>query len=630
MSMPTEIKNYDEFKEPLDKTQEKEITFEEKGDNFVFNVDGKEYSLKKAYQNFIDVYQMTHEKMSLILKTTEKIADLKNDIENDIETTQLIDNYIDKFKERKKATRWRKNNGYQDGEKTMDTINELAKDSIKKLKKKRKAIKNEPEDYDTPFDTTDYDAKLKELESMRNTASDTKRAELQKSTIINKKDANIYGEYNQETIDYQTQFNSILKKIAGNQAKLKEYSSIEQYFKNVINGTITHPAQTPYQCKYREDYKYLMNMRTEYPNIQNIIKSPKQNRNRVNTSTEDNTMNKENQESFVNISNNSNSQINNAGEKIEGKTWRERTTNALKNGSLVDFVGQGSKELLKTAGIDLKFNKQQQQTLRMAGVIWWGILVRKLLKKWYKKNPDRKLRKVALWLGVADALYVGMTWRELYTSSIKTLFGKGSHESKFLAGIMSGNSIRKVKNIEEKSEVRPVTTLMALGWATPKDKVIIVENGKFKYNDYNFQNYIKDLPKEMQQDAKENMKSLLDAKNTEKILNQSLTKLWITPKIYLDEKNENKSLVEIASNQNENKNSQMKKIDEELTKRSYTITDEGRYNIYLDYNKGDKIENKINNWAEKWRIAIYQEYNFPANKDEKSNKNNKTNKKQTV
>ncbi|NOZ43919.1 MAG: hypothetical protein GXP45_02035 [bacterium] len=103
--MPTEIKNYDEFKEPLDKTQEKEITFEEKGDNFVFNVDGKEYSLKKAYQNFIDVYQMTHEKMSLILKTTEKIADLKNDIENDIETTQLIDNYIDKFKERKKATR---------------------------------------------------------------------------------------------------------------------------------------------------------------------------------------------------------------------------------------------------------------------------------------------------------------------------------------------------------------------------------------------------------------------------------------------------------------------------------------------------------------------------------------------
>ncbi|NOZ43920.1 MAG: hypothetical protein GXP45_02040 [bacterium] len=202
----------------------------------------------------------------------------------------------------------------------MDTINELAKDSIKKLKKKRKAIKNEPEDYDTPFDTTDYDAKLKELESMRNTASDTKRAELQKSTIINKKDANIYGEYNQETIDYQTQFNSILKKIAGNQAKLKEYSSIEQYFKNVINGTITHPAQTPYQCKYREDYKYLMNMRTEYPNIQNIIKSPKQNRNRVNTSTEDNTMNKENQESFVNISNNSNSQINNAGEKIEGKT----------------------------------------------------------------------------------------------------------------------------------------------------------------------------------------------------------------------------------------------------------------------------------------------------------------------
>ncbi|NOZ43921.1 MAG: hypothetical protein GXP45_02045 [bacterium] len=67
----------------------------------------------------------------------------------------------------------------------------------------------------------------------------------------------------------------------------------------------------------------------------------------------------------------------------------------------------------------------------------------------------------------------------------------------------------------------------------------------------------------------------------------------------MDEKNENKSLVEIASNQNENKNSQMKKIDEELTKRSYTITDEGRYNIYLDYNKGDKIENKINNWAEK-------------------------------
>ncbi len=595
---PERINNYEELKKPLDASKETEITFNEKGDDFVFQVGEKEYSLSKLNKNLIDVYQMENEKMNLIIKYSDELAWLKNDItqknkttenkeenKETLKTPESIDDYITLFKERKKATR--NTTKYKDGSAGLELIHKTAEDAIKELKAKKKSLKKAPKWHTNIFNKEKYDTKLEKIWKIRDTSTDSERptANFQSYDLD---DANRNNAYNQETINYQEKFNGLLQQLAKDKFKIKDYARLTRYFQDVIAGKVRNPSQTPFQCENREDYKYLSSLKIKYPEIQTIITAPQEN-----NETSNNTTN------------------NHTNTKIEENIDDSDPTSiaqALKKWWIIDAIGQITKNWLDMVWLKTHLNKQQQNTLRIAGVIGWGILLRKGIRKRWKKK-ERKVRKVGLVATAADALYFGMTGRELFSSTLKTLFGHGSAESKRLASTIEWHPFNKVKDLEQKAKRRPATLMYALGRAKPSTGVLKVKNGKFEIDKQKFDIEVNTLPENMRQDAIENIELILKAKNTSKVLNDTMKLLGISPKEYQDNNNKNKTIIEIADAQKETQHSQLQYIQKELKERGYEITDEWRYPIYLDRNKDDDIDEKIQErsssdyiqFSQKWR-----------------------------
>jgi hypothetical protein len=54
---------------------------------------------------------------------------------------------------------------------------------------------------------------------------------------------------------------------------------------------------------------------------------------------------------------------------VEGSNGRQRSVDALRKGSVVDALGQGTKEALNQLGIELNYTEKQKGVLRLAAVI---------------------------------------------------------------------------------------------------------------------------------------------------------------------------------------------------------------------------------------------------------------------
>lgn len=598
--MPTRINNYEEFKKPLDETTEKNITFEEKGDDFVFEVSDKngikqKYSLSKLNKNLIDVYQMQNEKMNLSIKTTENLENLKEDVKKhneenneeskeEIKTLTAINAYIETFKARKKATRYNKK--YNDGEAGLNLIHDTAKDAIDELKAKKKSLNKAPKWHKNIFDEKKYLTKLKTITAIRDKSTDSERP-VKNFQAHDLDDANRNNEYNKETINYQEKFNWLLQTLAADKSKIKDYARLTKYFQDVIDGTITDPSKNPYQCKHRQDYKYLMSLRTKYPKLNIVVHDPDGNTETVNNNSNNNSDNKLN-------NNNENS------ETIDNSN-PDSILNALKNWSVIDALGQWLNNTIEWLGLDLNFSKQQQQALKIAGVIWWGLLLFKLIRnRWKKRWESNKKRKRRMAGGIvlgAWILYRGNTWRGLFSDTMKTLFGNWSEASKKFAWLFKNNPFNKktIDEAEEKSEKKP-TNLMKAAWrATPANNLFKTKNGKFEINYSMFEQQVTTLPKDMQKDAIDSMNMFMKEDDTNASINKTMAMFGISVKDYENPKNKNKSLVDIANDQKETQKRSIKYVEKELKKRWYEITEKGRYPIYLNWNPdgSDDIDKKL-------------------------------------
>jgi len=144
--------------------------------------------------------------------------------------------------------------------------------------------------------------------------------------INNLKDAKLYKKLQEHAIDYKTEFTTILAELARDKMRIQDFDNLEVYLKKVISGEIPDPASTPYIAQNQADYEYLAKVPYRYPLLAPCIRPPGTTPSTPSTTPDDRDNNPD------------------TNETVDGDTSRERITNAMKQGSLIDAVGQTIKE----------------------------------------------------------------------------------------------------------------------------------------------------------------------------------------------------------------------------------------------------------------------------------------------
>lgn len=602
MTNPIEINDYDVFKDQLNSLDDqKEITFEKEGENFVYEINGKEYSLNEMYKNYIDTYKETNEKLQIQINTVEATEELKKEVE----MTSKIDGYITTFEKFLEDTSWRqrhnpfdkkyKGSQYRQVRRRLWDVHRIVRKQLIQLESAKKYISEDPTNAVVNY--PDFDAYERSADSMQTFLTKASFSELDADLDIivnNLKDTKLYDKFQEEMIDYKEEFNGILSELAKDKLKLKEYDRISQYFQDVINGKIDEPAKNPFKCKYRDDYTYLAALQSKYAHIGIIVLSPDADETVTSRTSTWTTSNKE-------TANTGTEEIN-----IEGDTFQEKMGNAFEKGGLISAVWVGLESLVEAAGVDVNLTPKQKQTMRLVGIGAGIYGLYRVFKRWKKKRNDagKGMRGPVLGLAAAEWFGHSMGRGGLVSNTLGLVFSKnptwGDEVGDF---IKDGFSLKDALETERKGESRPITTMLAVGNTTPANGVLTVNNGTFDLN-----KDAMELERDMESDSEikknmeDNFNDIYEQDNRQEILKKSLDKLGITQADIENPANADKTFLEIAADKKEGLDNRAAQLDSDLKKKGYIINDPKFYNVYLDYEVGDDIEKKIEDWEEEGYI----------------------------